>query len=57
MPCSSLSIAVNFDDTKIHSAIENVRNCLNVNIIGGLQITECVEMPGGILIKWDEVLN
>jgi len=54
IPCSSLSIVVDFDDSKVSSAIENVKNCLHVNILGGLQITECMEMPGGILIKWDE---
>ena len=56
-PCSSLSLVVNFDDSKVSSAIENIKNCLHVNVVGGLQITECVEMPGGILIKWDEVLH
>ena len=57
MPCTSLSIVVDFDDAKFPSATENVKNCLHVNIVGGLQITECTEMPGGILIKWDEVIH
>ena len=55
MSCLSLSIVVTFDEAKVPPAIENIKNCLRVNVIGGLQITECTEMPGGILIKWDEV--
>ncbi|XP_065065634.1 cytokine receptor-like factor 3 isoform X1 [Rhopilema esculentum] len=54
MPCASLSIVVGFDESKAKSSIENLRGCIAVDVIGGLQITECVEMPGGILIRWDE---
>lgn len=55
MPCLSLSLMVSFDDVKLASVMDSMKNCLNVSITGGLQITECVEMPGGILVKWDEV--
>ena len=57
MPCASLSIVVGFDEPKAKSSIENLRGCITVNVIGGLQITECIEMPGGILIRWDEVFQ
>eukprot|EP00794_Sanderia_malayensis_P009106 gene9106-10079_t len=52
--CSAMSISVICDDSKLESAIEEIKSCMNVNLTGGLHITECVEMPGGIIIKWDE---
>ena len=55
MPCASLNIVVKLDDDKLPTAIETLKNCLAVSCFGGLQITDCIEMPGSILVKWDEV--
>ena len=55
MPCASLNIIVKLDDAKLPSAIETLKSCLDVSCFGGLQIIDCIEMPGSILVKWDEV--
>ena len=55
VPCPSLSISVMLHETRLHSGIETVKESLDVSMTGSLQILECVEMPGAILVKWDEV--
>ena len=57
VPCSSLSITVNVDNVKLPLSLESLKGCIDVSVVGGLHITECIEMPGGILIRWDEVIN
>ncbi len=50
-----MSVVVTLDDAKLQTSIDGLKSCMDVSLIGGVHITECIEMPGAIKIKWDEV--
>ena len=56
VPVVSLSFSTKINETILHSIEEKTRELIKLNMTGSVQIMECLERPGAIIVRWDEVL-
>ena len=54
-PVVSLSFSPKVDETVLSTMCEKSRDVLRLGMTGNVQIVECLERPGSIIVKWDEV--
>ena len=55
LPVVSLSFSTKINEVVLHSIEEKCRDLIKLNMTGSVQIMECVERPGALVVHWDEV--
>jgi len=54
LPVVSLSFSTKFDELALSQINEKIKDVLQLSMTGAVQVVECLERPGSIIIKWDE---
>lgn len=54
-PIVSLSFSCKVNEAAVASVEEKACELLKLNMTGAVQIIECLERPGAIIVRWDEV--
>ena len=55
MPIVSLSFSSKLEESALSSIEDQAAELLKLSMTGSVQIVECVERPGAIIVRWDEV--
>ncbi|XP_047143599.1 cytokine receptor-like factor 3 isoform X1 [Hydra vulgaris] len=54
MPIISLSFSSKLEEAALSSIEDQAADLLKLTMTGSVQIVECVERPGAIIVRWDE---
>lgn len=54
MPVVSLSFATKINESAMMFIDEKIKDIIKLGMTGSVQIVECLERPGAIIVRWDE---